>query len=342
MRILTITFLLFSLTVFGSDSKACYLAPSGALIKSCNQLFFTASFTYDMPIQENMGLGVVSDSSAPLDLLNGYSVNISNDYKPGFKVGFGTRFDYDNWSTYLTYTWFRGSQTAIVSLDFDNSDIVLFPAWQTPEFLNPRYKQGFEWWDLEMDLVDWDLARSSQFGRKLTLTPFVGMRAAFIRQKLHVDYINLSEGDIAIWPSTTIDSSSSSWAVGPRFGFTSSFNLPEGFRLQGNTEMDLLFTQYDLKSEEVFDEEGPNRFQVRHNDENYLRTHAEIGMGLGWSRYLYECDYHLDFLANYLFQVYFDQNMFRTSALSQSRGGSFLPNGNLYLHGLRLSAKFDF
>ncbi len=78
-------------------------------VEKCTDVFIIGRFTYWKPIQEQMTLGIVSNNSQTLDLVNGKEVDLNFKYKPGFKVGIGVNFDYDEWETLLQYTWFRGT-----------------------------------------------------------------------------------------------------------------------------------------------------------------------------------------------------------------------------------------
>ena len=307
-----------------------------------SDFFITGSFTYWQPIQENMELGVVSNTSHPLDLVHGKQVNLDFDYKPGFKVGIGMNFDYDKWDTFIEYTWFRGTEHVHKNINPNNLKVALLPAWQIPDFLDPKYNLGSEKWKLSMDLIDWDLARGYNVGTQLYFRPFIGVRAALIDQSVHVKYINENPTQFFIWPSTFITQKSDSWGIGPRIGLSSNWKLSKEWRIFGNAEFDILFTQYDLKNIQSSAVSVANRYIVHQDDANYLRAHSELKLGFGWGTYLSSNKYHLDLSADYGFQVFFDQNMFRSTASAQAVGKSTLPNGNLYMQGLTASARFDF
>lgn len=303
--------------------------------------FLTGSFIYWQPIQENMSLGVVS-TSTDTALVKGHERDLQPKYKPGFKVGIGMNFDYDQWDTYLEYTWFRSEQSVKTHFNPDPLTTVLLPAWQIPDFLDPEYMKGYEKWNLKMDFLDWDLARGFHVGQKLCFRPFMGVRAAWIRQHLDVSYVNTDPSFSSTFPSTFVHQSAESWGVGLRTGISSAWELGRGFRLEGEGEGDILFTQYDLKSKQVSAQSTANEYIVNRDDINYLRTHLDLNFGIGWGRYFINKKYHIDLLAKYGFQVFFDQNMFRKFNSAQSVGDSTAPNGNLYIHGLTATARFDF
>jgi hypothetical protein len=319
-----------------------YNAPCRIDVKGTRDFFTFGSFTYFQPIQENMNLGVLSNTTNSADIVNGEEISLNFDYKPGFKVGIGMDTGYDNWDTLLQYTWFRGTFGVSRSLDPNNTDINLLPAWQIPSFLNPLYHFGTETWGLKLDLVDFELARGYSVGRKLCFRTFFGVRAAFIRQDIKVDYTNTNSSYLVIYPNTQIIQDTSSWGVGPRAGITTNWKFDHGFRAIGDGEIDILYTQYDTKTTETTEATFPNNYIVRKNNNPFLRTHLGLKIGLGWGTYFSNCRYHFDFLADYGFQAFFDQNMFHSAVGTFALGKSVSPNGNLYIHGLTITSRFDF
>jgi len=125
-------------------------------------------------------------------------------------------------------------------------------------------------------------------------------------------------------------------------GATANVLCGKGFRIIGDGELDILFTQYDLQSTQSSSVTVPNRYIENANNKNYLRTHTELGLGAGWGSYINDNRFYLDFSASYNFQVFFDQNMFRLINSEDMPGVSSFPNGNLYTQGLTLSMSFDF
>lgn len=325
------------------EPQASYNASSRIAVDDPCDIFISGSFIYWQPIQENMRLGIISDTTDdPVNLINGHDVDLNFEYKPGFKVGLGMNLDHDKWDTFIQYTWFRGTDKVKKSVDPNNLEEGLFPAWQIPDFLNPQYSSGSEKWTLRIHFIDWDLGRTYAVGKELDFRPFFGLRAAFIKQNLHVNYINVTPAALAVWPSTFIKQSSNSWGIGPRIGLSTHWKFCKRFRLYADGELDLLFTQYDLKSKQTSDTAFANGYVIKKNNVNRLRTHVEIDLGLGWGSYFSHHKSHIEISADYGFQVFFDQNMFRYTTNTQAVGRSFMPNGNLYIHGLTATIRFDF
>lgn len=327
-----------------SKMEAGYSAGSRSIPCDPYNFYFNGSFIYWQPTQENMGLGLVSDDSSGLDLINGDIIQLDFDYKPGFKLGFGVVFDYDNWDSYLQYTWFRGSHHVSSSLDRNNAFTTLWPAWQMmPGAVQPQYKYGRESWKLRLDIIDWDLARNFYVGEKLTFRPFFGLRAAWIQQSLNVNYRNFDANFLAVWPSTHISQDSNSFGIGPRVGLNSSWMVGYGIRIYANGEADILHTKYTkLRAHQESNVTTASILNINDDDAVYLRAHIESVLGLGWGTHFSNDAWYVDLSADYGFQVFFDQNMFRNFVGDQNIGKSISPNGNLYVHGLTMTLRFDF
>ena len=74
----------------------------------------------------------------------------------------------------------------------------------------------------------------------------------------------------------------------------------------------------------------------------FLQPHAELELGFGWGSYFTDDRWHFDLSASYGFQVFWDQNMFRHFDDGFSQASSTLSNGNLYVHGLTATVRFDY
>lgn len=308
-----------------------YNAPARIDVRGSWDFFAEGSFTYWQALQDNMDLGVVIDSTSTLGLIK--VVNNNANYHPGFRVGIGMDFERDDWDTFVEYTWFRGSQSNATHLDPTSTTVALEINWPNLNSIGSFF-DGSEHWRLHMDLLDWELARSYFVGSQLTFRPFFAARAAWIRQA-----VAISGSDPTIPTVATLNSKSASWGIGPRAGLYSEWLLGEGLRFFGNAMADILFTQYTTLSS-FYTLNGTSVSKRTQHNLNCLRPHVEGELGLGWGTYFDNNNWHVDFSAGYGFQVFFDQNMFRKDAPDLLT--TFSPNGNLYVHGLNLNARFDF
>lgn len=311
--------------------------------------FVTGSFIYWQLIQENMEAAFSNNTNAAslpsqtgtTGTAQGNLVELDFKYKPGFKVGLGLNIDPDNWDIYTEYTWLR--TTHQTSSERTNGGVLL-PTWGHPTITGTNvFNTASEKWRCNFDFIDAELARSYYVGSCLTFRPFFGARAAWIRQSLSVEYVNLAttlSTPIVATPGTqhTI-LRTRSWGIGPRAGLDTNWALGSGVRAFGNGYADLLYTRYVIQTKNTF---ASKSFISRENP-GYLRGHLDLEMGFGWGTYFDSCNWHIDLSAAYEFQAFFNQNMFRhfdggdaMMALSSN------PNGDLFAHGLTATLRFDF
>ena len=304
------------------------------------------SFIYWMPTQSNMELGIVSNQSSPAYFLNGTLTKLGFEYEPGFQVGLGMNLEKDHWDILLEYTWFRSTARSKVSLD-PEGDEILFPSWQLPDLL-VAYYDGDETWKLSLDILEFQLGRAYAVGVDLSFRPYVGIRAALIDQKISVNYENVTNLNFLPRNHVFVEQKSNSWGIGPRTGLETNWSLGKGFRFFGNGGLDLLYTVYPTLN--TFQEGTTvagvilpgSLVSVKEKNDQHIRAHLDLDFGFAYGTYFYCKRWHVDFCAGYQFQIFYDQNMFRTFVDDQTLGKADSPHGNLYIHGLTTTLRFDF
>lgn len=322
-----------------------YNGPAG--LDLCNgwDVYGNASFLYYLPVQDNMPLATTNPNPNPDPLASfrplspgSKIVSQTSSWKPGFKVGLGANFNYDDWGAMVEYTWFHNTHKTSASAPNGSTGRLSMAMSQNASNNNTTAVSST--WKLGMDIVDAVIYRDYYVGSKLTLNPFFGMRAIWIDQKETVDFNQISTDTL-----NAMHMKSDSWGVGTRFGLDFGWLLGSGFRMIGNAAGDICYTQYKTSTSE-----GPNPTTVPSllfvttaytlkNDQNDLRAHAQAGLGFGWGSYFADRQWHIDFAATYDFQVFWDQNMLR-SISGVYTAGDFM--GNLYLQGLTFKANLDF
>lgn len=307
-----------------------YNAPANILLQDCPWGFdIWAAFTYWHISQE----GMEAARRLPTVNVNGGLLTPDFDWEPGFKVGIGFNTDYDDWTAALEYTWVR-SKTS--STSFANADNPYFSNnWSIPArpdslVINDATSVSTSW-RLHLDRLDLTFARPYYQGKRLTVTPFGGLRGQWIRQRYSVD---LAGGEF----DADVTARSHSWAVGPVVGANTHWLMGCGFRLEGVANGSILYTRYKhVRQSETF---GGTTGSSNGHNVGFLRPSSELGVGLGWGSYLGCKNYYLDFSARYDFNVLWDQNVMVSfvNAMNGVPGTS----GNLYMHGLTLTALFAF
>ena len=238
-----------------------------------------------------------------------------------------------------------------------------------------------ETWNLKMDFVDATLGRWCWAGDQLSLRPFFGARGAWIRQTAMYAFLN-NRGGVGNGSADVLIETSRSWGIGPSFGLNADWLLGCGIRFFGAASADLLYTWYSLHRDEAeftgvtflgassesglsdFRTEGEfsqfllgligrveggfvggslaHQMAVTQKHIAFLQPHADLELGFGWGSYFSEDRWHFDLSASYGFQVFWDQNMFRHFDDITMQQNSTLPSGNLYVHGLTATARFDY
>lgn len=352
--------------------SAGYNAPASIDVNPKKQLirpdsvhvFIDGAFTYWYAAEDGLEIA----NSAALNAGTVYfpeNVNVlaqSSSYKPGFKVALGAVGAHE-WSAKAEYTWYRGTTHTSSSTLSGTVPVIGVPTttattgtpvWAIDDWFLQSTTVGqalsgshvSSSWHLAMDIIDAVCGRPFYTGRTVTVSPFAGIRSAWIRQTMTV---NLTENPTLFSgaiPSQPIQSrnSSNSWSIGAIMGCESQWLLPMGFRLEGDASASILYTQYtSLKHSEDAASTRFNQasFNITRSNLNTVRPIAELGFGLGWGKYLFNGDFYLDFSADYSFMMFWSQNMFRNLIDNNHTGTGSTP-GDLYMHGLTLTARFDF
>lgn len=321
-----------------------YNAPARIDTQCSWDIWVDASFIYWQALQDNME--PAQSRTRTITTTTGTNdfglVNMDFQYKPGFKVGLGMAFDFDFWDVGLEYTRLHGTvhRSASMSTSAVAAGNGYYPLWidqllSNNSTLYTNNSNAFKAkWLLNLDFLDADLGRWYYVGTQLTFRPSVGMRASWIKQQAKATYLNINNSGF----SMNGINKEHSWGIGPKFALDTNWMIGDGFRIIGNAEFDILFRQY-LRSFHCFNEltGTPSLILLKkQSDVNALRSHLDLELGAGWATY-FDChNWHIDLSATYGFQVFWNENMFDYNL---ARNKTY---GNLYVHGLTVTARLDF
>ncbi len=342
-------------------------------------IFVTASFLYWQVLQDNMTIGLTDNIPVGLTAagagteasIQGNFIESKFHFKPGFKVGAGLNLQIDDWWAFAEYTRVHGdTDTHSNGPKSPTNDPTIFATFIHPFLTQASFNLGAgqlfhtvkSSYRSNLDFVDAELGRTYYVGRRLIFHSSWGARAAWILQNIHVTYDNISAAGtvdpsllIGSLPSTVnVIQRSRSWAVGPRAGLTMDWMLGCGFRFFGSGYGDVLYTKYKLQDKTTLLPKtvgvntatalvaGRSVSIITKDRPRGLRAHLDMEMGLGWGTYFDNYMWHFDLSAAYGWQVFFDQNMFRHYTTSSMVASNVVPNGNLYVQGLTVTARIDF
>lgn len=332
-----------------------YNCPQFLDLKCSWDIGIYGAFLYFQAKEEGLEVAAITDLDSVQNTVNTSLVNMSFDYKPAFRVGLSANFCNDNWVMYAEYLWYHTTNgQANTSVDAE-TDATLIANSYWGGFTNDDFSEfsstyactsydAKSSWTLDLDIVDLQLARRYFVGQCLTFMPHVGLRAAWIDQQYNAEYFCLNVIDNEALDLNS-KNSSSSWAIGPKGGIDTNWNFCCGVRFFQNTNLSILYTDYDsIKSSSngsITTDGGQLEATGSYsNTECHLRPEADIALGIGWGDYFCCNSFYFDLAFAYEAHVFWDQNM-----LPKNGDYSTIPSalrGNLYLHGLSVTARLDF
>ncbi|QVL57172.1 MAG: hypothetical protein KFB93_07260 [Simkaniaceae bacterium] len=284
-------------------------------------------------------------------------------FKPGFRVGLGYNFGYDDWDLRFGYTWhYTKVHTSVQGTTvFNNGStngtiigtLAILPLNDgSPVFV--AYERGKSHWQNQFNVWDLDLGRNFYVGKHLAVKPILGLKGALIRQHLQAFMYNADRGetgqqgqaDLQVpFENALTRFKSRFWGIGPKLGASGEWELGAGFSLFGSIHSAMLYGQFKTKNfitaRVVADRVDPDSDRVGNNeggrifDDFYrLRTMAYASLGIEWSRCFWDWmnfQMHIGWEGQYWWQQMEFLNF-----------KDLTPDGDLTLTGVNAGFRFDF
>ena len=270
------------------------------------------------------------------------------DYHPAFKVSAGIGFNRDDWTACVEYTRFHSKDSNHKTISKDNlTELLILSTWNAS---NQTFASKADW-KLKNDLIDLSFGRPYYLGKKIVIKPHFGLRGGWIDQKYHLEETFLSD-DTELNSFTNVKSDS--WLIGPRAGVKTNWLLGKGFNFFGNIATSLFYqdfsTKYNYNYTTIVLETTRDISVNEKQDNHYITPNLECALGLGWGSYFAKNKAHFNLSAGYEFHIFWNQNLMKSLAEKVKSGtgstsdGSITETkeGDLMLHGLTVSARFDF
>jgi hypothetical protein len=219
------------------------------------------------------------------------------------------------------------------------TDFNVSPSWFVDLNSSANISRITNKWDLDFNIFDWEMGRPFYNGKHFTTNLFYGLKAGWIDQSL-ASTVTYSSSPVRN------DASSDSWIFGPRIGLNTNFVICDTFRIFGDFAASLFYQKFSsVKISEQLStgiESLVVNFKTDYKDINYA---TEFAIGLGWGTYFDNNNWYFDISAAYEVQTYFNQNRMRSfvdEIDTASTSSQWYKPGNLSLHGLTVTARFDF
>lgn len=318
-------------------STCAYNAPVKTSIGCMWKAALQGSFVYFEAKQDNMQLAlkIKSDSQS---VVKSNVIETDWNYNTGFKVKGVFYFLHDSWDLTGGYLNFHNSYSTDATA-FDLLSLTPYfydtdaGAALTADSLDSK-------WKLDIDLITGEIGRKYYVGRNLFIRTFFGAEGGWIDQKLFVNYNTTQTGILETIP---YEGDSCNWCAGPRLGIQTEWETSCFFKFIADGSISVLYTEYDNKYlNQTIEGEGTaatiDTNEVRFHNMCFLRPHLNLLFGVSWGNYVHCNSWFFDVLVGYEANVFFDQNPFGKPDDTLYT----FTNGNLYLHGLVISATVEF
>ncbi len=290
-------------------------------------LAFATNITYNPVTSENKGT----------------VENLNFQWDSGFRVGVGYRMAHARWEIFTNWTHFITAADAQVN----TSTNYLYPEWATtiqPTAPNNLVTYIDARWDLHLNLIDGDLARTFFPVNYLSFRPHFGVRGAWINQDYKTNVSGGKDGSTTIY-ADNIKMTNDFRGVGFHAAMDTEWTMFRHWSLFGNIGGSLLYGNFQVRRVEQQSTSAQLALSTTVDilDEFHQAVPTlDITLGLRWD-YTFSQRAALRFQAGWEFNDFFGQNKFEHLLFSENSTYSFIANdADLTTQGLTVSARLDF
>lgn len=285
-------------------------------------------------------------------------------WEPGVQVLLGGYLPYDGWDFRIGWIHYKEKFTQLKK-HFDSliapADIGIIPLWQYPfvqvvggNRADPiRYGFATADWRMNFNTIDLELGRSFFPDEPLPIRLMMGAKIANIQQTYEVKY-KQGNATLAIQPgnalpsvfefiSSKFETKTDQWAVGPRIGLESHWNMLSGFNLIGHGAFSVLASSFELKTQynDVIDPLPSPCVMKMKEHFTELTPVCEAMLGLDWG-ICFNDQYYFGITLGFEWQYWWAVNHARRNYVQTLPGETFDMRGELQMQGLNGALKFEF
>jgi hypothetical protein len=322
---------------------------------SCGSWYFDAEALFWKAHEDGLGYALRNFSNPTADSTSVTASRIQNphsNWDVGYRIGVGYDFNCDCWDVSAYWTHFqtkaKGHSTA------PTTDGTLTSLWSSIDITGNANGLSTvdSHWKLRLDYADFVLGREFCISPCVTLRPFIGVRAAWIKQKYNIfeGARQTSGGEVVLINTSDINLRSEFDGAGLIAGLDSQWNVGCGFSVYGTASASILYGRKHSHSEDsaFFPSSTPSESVL---ERGILRDHrhgstyaADAALGLRWKRCF--CDDTVLFTIQLGWEqhLFFDQNRFEKVPVVTTFNGEHpqIQRSDLCVQGITLGAKIDF
>ncbi len=266
------------------------------------------------------------------------------EFNSGLRVGVEYDLPHSNWGFSLSWeTLHEGTSSrakengGIIPIAVPVSSIFAFIGGDPSQFAFASCAESH--WKLRFDAVDFTISRQLQ-SKKLHASPYLGLKAARINQKQHIEYDGFSAGDTPI----NIETKKKNYfhGLGPLLGIHSSWEFYNHIYLTGNLGAALLFGRFHvLENPSASQDPFFIEFKLKDHICNRVRPYVDAKIGVDWMPYVGK-SVALTVGAAYEVQYWWNQWQVPASVVGSAITGGVSPQGDLMLYGYTFKVALSF
>ncbi|MBS0652453.1 MAG: hypothetical protein JSR39_02880 [Verrucomicrobia bacterium] len=259
----------------------------------------------------------------------------------GYRVSAGYLFSSNHWTVEASWTHFT-SRASQHRSSHGSAFLGMFPIWSLSDDViagDYVFESDLKW-KLTINMLDLQFERYFKPCHWLELSPFIGLRSAWIKQGGHVVYeggmflIGIFQPGVSLNGSDFIEMQNNYWGMGPRVGIDPRIVIYKGFSINTEAAISCLYGFFNVRQKETY-LESP-RFS-HHEHLNRFRWIGDLSAGVQWKTLFNKERYALTFKADWEYHIFFNQFQ-----LKRDDFGLVPDNRTLSTQGVTFSGRFDF
>jgi hypothetical protein len=251
------------------------------------------------------------------------------DWRTGLRVGMGVQ-RCNGFDLTAYYTNFRTSATSQASGEVYSALMGNFYIGNTDgSDYGPYYRHASIFWDFSFHSIDLEIGRNYAIGSNLELRPFLGLKAAMIKQAIRSNWSNPvnTVKHTYSFTSATEDMDLDFWGIGPSLGVTITMPLYNkerySLKLFGTPSGAIMFGHW--KFTELYQNDGNQSVAIDMSPITGAATMLRGVIGLEWEQYFARATstvrlgYEAQFWLNQM--QFYSYNMGRLNNVASLQGG---------------------
>jgi hypothetical protein len=276
-----------------------------------------------------------------MNVKKGYIHEPDFAFKPGFKIGLGAQLPHDDWTLCGQYTWLQGGvqNNSFTAKEWQGAITALDVVGPTGAIGQMSVQSGSSSWKQSFNVVDLMLGKVLFASPYLSLKPSIGLKTAWIREKLQLNYATTA-AQIDIDEVVAIEEmrKQTMWGIGSRFGLDGIWFFTKHWGIYGNFDATALWSDFHSRAKTDTVTEIVSDVFVTSTNLNTKRSSREVmgifemSFGLTYKIWIEDRQYRFQAWLGWEEQIWMNFNHFVENPKS----------GNLSLQGVTLKAALMF